>query len=234
MRRVALVSAALAFCLPAQWVAGASAAVACLTAATGRRLGAESQLARRLSLRLVLLLLLLLALRGSVSESESGSESGSARRLEGRATLPLPPWCVAWSPCRAPSASRARKEGRRPPMWSTVDARDRSAGRGFGSQAVRGHAHPFRMRRVELFGEVRVNLKDFQYRLVLLICQVSGQLGARRGRARGVALNPRLPTPNIGLCKLNKLSTELRRLPPRDTVNLPGGAVRLLLFACDA
>ena len=44
MRRVALVSAALAFCLPAQWVAGASAAVACLTAATGRRLGASARL----------------------------------------------------------------------------------------------------------------------------------------------------------------------------------------------
>ena len=48
MRRVALASAALAFCLPAQWVAGAtsdaSAAVACLTAATGRRLGALAQL----------------------------------------------------------------------------------------------------------------------------------------------------------------------------------------------
>ena len=41
MRRVALASAALAFCLPAQWVGGASAAVACLTAATGRRLGAK-------------------------------------------------------------------------------------------------------------------------------------------------------------------------------------------------
>ena len=44
MRRVALASAALAFCLPAQWVAGASAAVACLTAATGRRLGASARL----------------------------------------------------------------------------------------------------------------------------------------------------------------------------------------------
>ncbi|EOD36104.1 hypothetical protein EMIHUDRAFT_252450 [Emiliania huxleyi CCMP1516] len=44
MRRVALASAALAFCLPAKWVAGASAAVACLTAATGRRLGASARL----------------------------------------------------------------------------------------------------------------------------------------------------------------------------------------------
>ena len=44
MRRVALASAALAFCLPAQWVAGASAAVTCLTAATGRRLGASARL----------------------------------------------------------------------------------------------------------------------------------------------------------------------------------------------
>ena len=44
MRRVALASAALAFCLPAQWVAGASAAMACLTAATGRRLGASARL----------------------------------------------------------------------------------------------------------------------------------------------------------------------------------------------
>ena len=44
MRRVALASAALAFCLPAQWVAGASAAVACLTVATGRRLGASARL----------------------------------------------------------------------------------------------------------------------------------------------------------------------------------------------
>ncbi|EOD33725.1 hypothetical protein EMIHUDRAFT_253051 [Emiliania huxleyi CCMP1516] len=44
MRRVALASAALAFCLPAQWVAVASAAVACLTAATGRRLGASARL----------------------------------------------------------------------------------------------------------------------------------------------------------------------------------------------
>ena len=46
MRRVALASAALAFCLPAQWVAGASAAVACLTAATGRRrrLGVSARL----------------------------------------------------------------------------------------------------------------------------------------------------------------------------------------------
>ena len=44
MRRVALASAALAFCLPAQWVGGASAAVACLTAATGRRLGASARL----------------------------------------------------------------------------------------------------------------------------------------------------------------------------------------------
>ena len=44
MRRVALASAALAFCLPAQWVAGASAAVACITAATGRRLGASARL----------------------------------------------------------------------------------------------------------------------------------------------------------------------------------------------
>ncbi|EOD40865.1 hypothetical protein EMIHUDRAFT_222243 [Emiliania huxleyi CCMP1516] len=44
MRRVALASAALAFCLPAKWVAGASAAVACLTAATGRRLGASAPL----------------------------------------------------------------------------------------------------------------------------------------------------------------------------------------------
>ena len=43
MRRVALASAALAFCLPAQWVGGASAAVACLTAATGRRLGASAR-----------------------------------------------------------------------------------------------------------------------------------------------------------------------------------------------
>ena len=34
----------LAFCLPAQWVAGASAAMACLTAATGRRLGASARL----------------------------------------------------------------------------------------------------------------------------------------------------------------------------------------------
>ncbi|EOD27216.1 hypothetical protein EMIHUDRAFT_205206 [Emiliania huxleyi CCMP1516] len=42
--RVALASAALAFCLPAQWVAVASAAVACLTAATGRRLGASARL----------------------------------------------------------------------------------------------------------------------------------------------------------------------------------------------
>ena len=32
MRRVALASAALAFCLPAQWMADASAAVACLAA----------------------------------------------------------------------------------------------------------------------------------------------------------------------------------------------------------
>ena len=44
LRRVALASAALAFYLPAQWVAGASAAVACLTAATGRRLGASARL----------------------------------------------------------------------------------------------------------------------------------------------------------------------------------------------
>ena len=44
MRRVALASVALAFCLPAQWVGGASAAVACLTAATGRRLGASARL----------------------------------------------------------------------------------------------------------------------------------------------------------------------------------------------
>ena len=44
MRRVALASAALAFCLPAQWVGGASAAMACLTAATGRRLGASARL----------------------------------------------------------------------------------------------------------------------------------------------------------------------------------------------
>ncbi|EOD34064.1 hypothetical protein EMIHUDRAFT_228921 [Emiliania huxleyi CCMP1516] len=44
MRRVALAGAALAFCLPAQWVADASAAVACLTAATGRRLGASARL----------------------------------------------------------------------------------------------------------------------------------------------------------------------------------------------
>ncbi|EOD26162.1 hypothetical protein EMIHUDRAFT_236956 [Emiliania huxleyi CCMP1516] len=44
MRRVALASAALAFCLPAQWVGGTSAAVACLTAATGRRLGASARL----------------------------------------------------------------------------------------------------------------------------------------------------------------------------------------------
>ena len=43
-RRVALASAALAFCLPASWVAGASAAVACLTAATGRRLGVSARL----------------------------------------------------------------------------------------------------------------------------------------------------------------------------------------------
>jgi len=44
MRRVALASAALAFRLPAQWVAGASAAVTCLTAATGRRVGASARL----------------------------------------------------------------------------------------------------------------------------------------------------------------------------------------------
>ena len=44
MRRVAFASAALAFCLPAQWVGGASAAVACLTAATDRRLGASARL----------------------------------------------------------------------------------------------------------------------------------------------------------------------------------------------
>ena len=40
MRRVALASAALAFCLPAQWVGGTSAAVACLTA--GLRLAGAS------------------------------------------------------------------------------------------------------------------------------------------------------------------------------------------------
>ena len=46
MRRVALSSATLAFSLPAQWVAGASAAVAWLSAATGRRLGASARLKR--------------------------------------------------------------------------------------------------------------------------------------------------------------------------------------------
>ena len=44
MRRVELASAALAFCLPAQWVEDDSAAVTCLTAATGRRLGASARL----------------------------------------------------------------------------------------------------------------------------------------------------------------------------------------------
>ena len=52
MRRVALASAALAFCLPAQWVAGASAAVACLTAATALA-GASARQAARLGVVIV-------------------------------------------------------------------------------------------------------------------------------------------------------------------------------------